>query len=227
MTDLQDRFRRDGVVHVPGAFSPGEVAGLEEFWQFCIDHPGPAATRFYTDGMDRAPGVDAARALPDREPGFSYQDVGNPANRARLAEVIRLPGIESIVAATFGTRTAWCMAEQVFLKEPNSPRTSWHQDISDARVEGMDAVTIWMSLDPVSAEESLELTGLRLRLRASRVGTDPGCRGQSRQLRCCLVRLPAWRRRAVPLRCSARRWSDRGGFYPAQPGATLRWPRLP
>ena len=157
VTDLQGRFRRDGVVHVPAAFSPGEVARLEEFWQFCIDHPGPAATRFYTDGMDRVPGVDAARALPDREPGFSYQDVGNPANRARLAEVIRLPGIESIVAATFGTRTAWCMAEQVFLKEPNSPRTSWHQDISDARVEGMDAVTMWMSLDPVSAEESLEL----------------------------------------------------------------------
>lgn len=157
VTDLQERFRREGVVHVPGAFSPGEMARLEEFWQFCIDHPGPTATRFYADGMDRVPGVDAARALPDREPGLAYQDVNNPANRNRLADLIQLPGIESIVAATFGTRSAWCMAEQVFLKEPNSPRTSWHQDISDARVEGMDALTIWMSLDPVSAEESLEL----------------------------------------------------------------------
>ena len=156
-TDLGERFRRDGVVHVPGAFSPDEVARLEEFWQFCIDHPGPVATRFYVDGMERAPGVDAARALPDREPGLAYQDVNNPANRGQLAELIRLPGIESIVAATFGARRAWCMAEQVFLKEPDSPRTSWHQDISDARVEGMDAVTVWMSLDPVSAEESLEL----------------------------------------------------------------------
>ena len=157
VTDLQHRFRRDGVVHVPRAFSEGETARLEEFWQFCIDHPGPAATRFYVDRMERAPGLEAARALADREPGFSYQDVGNPANRARLEEIVHLPGVESIVAATFGARSAWCMAEQVFLKEPNSPRTGWHQDISDARVEGMDAVTVWMSLDPVSAAESLEL----------------------------------------------------------------------
>ena len=157
VTDLQETFRRDGVVHVPGTFSPGEVARLEEFWQFCIDHPGPAATRFYADRMDRAPGVDAARTLPDREPGFAYQDVGNRANRDRLEEVIHLPGIESLVAATFGARSAWCMAEQVFLKEPNSPRTGWHQDISDARVEGMDALAIWMSFESVSAEEGLEL----------------------------------------------------------------------
>ena len=156
-TDLQERFRRDGVVHVPGAFSPDEVNRLAEFWRHCIDHPGPTATRFYADGMARAPGVDAARALPDREPGLGYQDVNNPANRGRLAELIHLPGIESIVAATFGVRRAWCMAEQVFLKEPGSPRTSWHQDISDARVEGMDAMTVWMSLDPVAAQESLEL----------------------------------------------------------------------
>ena len=157
VTDLQHRFRRDGVVHVPRAFSEGETARLEEFWQFCIDHPGPAATRFYVDRMERAPGLEAARALADREPGFSYQDVGNPANRDRLEEIVHLPGVESIVAATFGARSAWCMAEQVFLKEPNSPRTGWHQDISDARVEGMDAVTVWMSLDAVSAAESLEL----------------------------------------------------------------------
>ena len=156
-TDLQERFHHDGVVHLPGAFSPDEQARLEEFWQFCIDHPGPAATRFYADRMDRASGLDAARVLPDREPGLAYQDVGNPANRTRLAEIIHLPGIESIVAATFGARSAGCLAEQVFLKEPHSPRTSWHQDISDARVEGINTLTLWLSLDPVSAEESLEL----------------------------------------------------------------------
>ncbi len=157
--DLQERFRRDGVVHVPGAFSPGEMAQLEEFWQFCIDHPGPSASRIYADRNEfvPGPGLDAARALPDREPGFAYQDVVNPANRPRLGELIHLPGIESIVAAAFGARSVWFLAEQVFLKEPNSPRTSWHQDISDTPVEGMDTLTIWMSLDPVSAEESLEL----------------------------------------------------------------------
>ena len=41
----------------PAGIEPGtsgEVARLEEFRQFCIDHPGPAATRFYADRMDRA-----------------------------------------------------------------------------------------------------------------------------------------------------------------------------
>ncbi len=157
-TDLQEKFRRDGVVHIPGAFSTGELARLEEFWQFCIDHPGPVATRFYADRMDRASGLDAARVLPDSgEPGLAYQDVGNPANRTRLEEIIHLPGIESIVAATFGAQSAECLSEQIFLKEPHSPRTSWHQDISDARVEGINTLTLWLSLDPVSAEESLEL----------------------------------------------------------------------
>ena len=155
--DLQERFRRDGVVHVPGAFSPDEMARLEELWQFCIDHPGPAATRLYADGMEKAQGLDAARALPEREPGLGYQDVGNPANRARVEEIIHLPGIEALVAATFGVRTAWFVAEQVFLKEPNASRTPWHQDISDLRVEGMDGLTMWLCLDPVSAEVSLEL----------------------------------------------------------------------
>ena len=157
-TDLGERFRRDGVVHVPGAFLPGRggpVGGILAVLHRPSRPRGHVASN--ADGMERAPGLDAARALPAREPGLSYQDVNNPANRGRLAELIHLPGIEAIVAATFGARKAWCMAEQVFLKEPNSPRTSWHQDISDARVEGMDAVTVWMSLDPVSAEESLEL----------------------------------------------------------------------
>ena len=81
--DLQERFRRDGVVHVPGAFTPDEMALLEEFWQFCLDHPGPSASRIYADKNEFVPGqgLDAARALPDRETGFAYQDVGNPANR--------------------------------------------------------------------------------------------------------------------------------------------------
>ena len=157
--DLQERFRRDGVVHVPGAFTPDEMARLEEFWQFCLDHPGPSASRIYADKNEFVPGLglDAARALPDRETGFAYQDVGNPANRPRFGELIHLPGIQSIVAAAFGARRAWGLAEQIFLKEPDSPRTTWHQDISDLRVEGMDGLTMWLCLDPVSAEESLEL----------------------------------------------------------------------
>ena len=154
-----------------GPFTPDEMARLEEFWQFCLDHPGPSASRIYADKNEFVPGqgLDAARALPDRETGFAYQDVGNPANRLRFGELIHLPGIQSIVAAAFGARRAWGLAEQIFLKEPDSPRTTWHQDISDLRVEGMDGLTMWLCLDPVSAEESLELvrgvaswTGLRL-----------------------------------------------------------------
>jgi ectoine hydroxylase-related dioxygenase (phytanoyl-CoA dioxygenase family) len=157
VTDIQETFHRDGVVHVAGAFSEDEMAQLEEFWQFCMDHPGPGATRLYADGMDKVAGVDAARALPEREPGFGYQDAHNPARRGRLAELIQMPAIKALVEAAFGARAAWCVGEQVFLKEPNSSRTPWHQDISDLRVEGMDGMTMWLCLDPVSAEESLEL----------------------------------------------------------------------
>ena len=156
-TDLKEPFRRDGVLHVAGAFTPEEMTRFEDFWHYCMDHPGPGATRLYADGMDKVAGLDAARALPEREPGFGYQDAHNPQRRGRLEELVRMPGIEALVEAAFGARTAWCVGEQVFLKEPNASRTPWHQDISDLRVEGMDGMTMWLCLDPVSAQESLEL----------------------------------------------------------------------
>ena len=42
---------------------------LESFWEWCVNHPGPAAARLFEDGLARADSITAARQVTSR--GFS------------------------------------------------------------------------------------------------------------------------------------------------------------
>ena len=133
---------------------------LESFWEWCVNHPGPAAARLFEDGLARADSITAARQVPTDESGFFYQDLGNPDARDQLESLVKEPDIISIVSEVFSTDgelKAWFTGEQVFLKEANTPRTGWHQDISDSNIEGLDALVIWMCFDRVSQTNSLEV----------------------------------------------------------------------
>jgi ectoine hydroxylase-related dioxygenase (phytanoyl-CoA dioxygenase family) len=60
----------------------------------------------------------------------------------------------------------WYFGEQLFLKEGGSSRrTPWHQDTSYLRILGSQMVAVWVSLDPLPAEHSLEF------VRGSHLGT--------------------------------------------------------
>jgi hypothetical protein len=159
---LRDRFRRDGVVFLPGALDARTQAMALAAWRWSIAHPSPRAARLYETVLERAPGAEAARALPSTEPGFFYQDLGNPDALSVYGQIIRRPAITRVLAALFdhgagGSPQAWFTGEQVFLKEEGSPPTGWHQDISDMPAEGEDMAVIWMSFEAVPREGALEV----------------------------------------------------------------------
>ena len=160
MNAIKEEFRKNGVVHVPNAISKSTLVKLEQFWQWCVDHPGPYAARLFEDRLVRAESLSEATEMETSENGFYYQDIGNREARPLLDSLVREPNIVDLVAQVFGTddtTEGWFTSEQIFLKEENSPRTGWHQDISDAGIEGNDALVIWLSFDPVSQEKSLEV----------------------------------------------------------------------
>lgn len=137
---LSERFRRDGVVHIPGALDAEDLKLARAGFEWSVANPSPAAqsywpetgTRFYQDlfNMDSWPHY---RPLLDR---------------GRLPEQIR---------ALFGCQNLWFFFEQVFVKSGgDTRRTPWHQDTSYFPVDGSHLAVVWMSFDRLQAEDSLE-----------------------------------------------------------------------
>ncbi len=158
--DLQERFRRDGVVHIPGVLSAETLAKAERAWRWSIENAGPFASRLYTNDLASVTSEAAARLIDHPERGFFYQDLGNPHAREIYRGVKDAGEITAALGTLFAgenqTSNAWFIGEQVFLKE-GGERTGWHQDAADLGCEGLDAVTVWMCFDPVDAAHSLEV----------------------------------------------------------------------
>lgn len=68
--------------------------------------------------------------------------------------------IPEIVAELWQKPDVWYMYEQVFLKTggeaEQARRTPWHQDLPYLPVCGNDLAVVWISFEPLTADESLE-----------------------------------------------------------------------
>jgi ectoine hydroxylase-related dioxygenase (phytanoyl-CoA dioxygenase family) len=65
--------------------------------------------------------------------------------------------IPDLVRALWQTDDVWFLYDQVFQKSGGyTARTPWHQDLSYLAIEGEDLAVVWITFDPVLAEESLE-----------------------------------------------------------------------
>jgi ectoine hydroxylase-related dioxygenase (phytanoyl-CoA dioxygenase family) len=141
---VNEALARDGVVHLPGALSPDAVATLEAAFGWSVEHPSPAAVRFY----------------PDESATF-FEDTGG-----NHLEAARSTGIVEIVRDLWGVDDVWYFGEQLFLKEGGSSRrTPWHQDTSYLRILGTQMIAVWVTLDPLPREHALEF------VRGSHLGT--------------------------------------------------------
>jgi ectoine hydroxylase-related dioxygenase (phytanoyl-CoA dioxygenase family) len=129
---------------VPAALDAAAIAELERAFTWSVEHPSPAAVRFY----------------PDESATF-FEDTGG-----NHLDVARSTGIVDVVRGLWGVDDVWYFGEQLFLKEGGSSRrTPWHQDTSYLRILGSQMVAVWVSLDPLPAEHSLEF------VRGSHLGT--------------------------------------------------------
>jgi len=148
MTDwsrYRQAFREDGVVCIPGALSPADLALLEAAFAWKLDHPGPWGSSFYTET-----GAQFFQANGDSS--------AEPAFRAFLEAT----PIADIAAGLFGSAPVWYLEEQLFLKAGDGSatgarRTPWHQDTSYEPMAGEHSAVFWIALDPVPRDHALEV----------------------------------------------------------------------
>jgi hypothetical protein len=139
VNSLQEQFREDGVVFVPGALDPAGVRCAEEAFTWSLEHPGPGAGEVLAG-----------------TPGAFYQDHANPDALVAYRPLLTGTGLSDLVADVLGSESLWLMYEQIWLKEGGETRpTPWHQDLPYVPLEGDHIATVWLNLDPVPEENSL------------------------------------------------------------------------
>ena len=136
-----EAFRRDGAVCVRGAFSPDEVALVERGIERNLASPSPRA-------------IVASR--PD-DPGRFVEDFCNWQAIPEYEEFIRGSAAAGIAGELMGSERVRLFHDHLLVKEPGtSQRTPWHQDQPYYNVEGTQVVSMWMPVDPVAREATLE-----------------------------------------------------------------------
>jgi ectoine hydroxylase-related dioxygenase (phytanoyl-CoA dioxygenase family) len=138
---LAEAFRRDGAVCVRGAFSAEEVALVER-------------------GIERnlaAPSPRALVASRPEDPGRFVEDFCNWQQIPEYEEFVGRSPAAAIAGALMGSERVRLYHDHLLVKEPGtSQRTPWHQDQPYYNVEGAQTCSMWMPVDPVAREATLE-----------------------------------------------------------------------
>lgn len=134
---LREAMERDGVVHLPGVLDASQLADAQAAFDWTAANPGPFFTQF--------PGDEGA-----------WQDLSNPAAYAAYDAMLRRSPIPPLLSALWGGSPVWFMYEQIFSKTGTANRTPWHQDSSYQPVSGEHLAVVWISLDPVPRDQTLE-----------------------------------------------------------------------
>ncbi|AOE85958.1 phytanoyl-CoA dioxygenase family protein [Pseudomonas sp. TCU-HL1] len=138
---LIEDFQRDGAVCIRQLFSVSEVALLEQGIERNLASPS-----------DRA----KVASSPD-DPGWFFEDFCNWQDFEEYQRFIFESRVGSVAAQLMGGGSARLYHDHLLVKEPNTrQRTPWHQDQPYYNVEGKQNCSMWMPVDPVARESTLE-----------------------------------------------------------------------
>lgn len=152
MTDMQhitqriddatiEAFHNDGAVVIRGLFTADRLAALAEGIEHNLQHPSPRAKV-------------ASRA---DDPGWFFEDFCNWQENDAYRRFIFDSGIGAVAAQLMQSQTARLYHDHLLVKEPGTrQRTPWHQDQPYYNVDGHQNVSMWLPVDPVSREATLE-----------------------------------------------------------------------
>ena len=142
MSELSEQFARDGAVVLRNVLTPSQVDTLRTGIDANLEHPSASAKT-------------ASRA---DDPGRFIEDFCNWQANAHYRDVIfnsRLPGI---AAELMRSRTVRLHHDHMLTKAPATRQeTPWHQDQPYYNIEGRQNVSLWIPVDPVPREATLEL----------------------------------------------------------------------
>lgn len=134
-----EAYRRDGVVHIPGALNADDLAIATSLYEWSKAHPGQAV-------MDGA--VEGGESF--------FMDTHNRDARGHYRGLLGQSTIPAIAAAVMERDELWFLGEQLFVKEgsENTRGTPWHQDI-DLPIDAAAVMGMWMAFEPLEAKDSL------------------------------------------------------------------------
>jgi ectoine hydroxylase-related dioxygenase (phytanoyl-CoA dioxygenase family) len=139
-SELHDDFWRDGAVCVRGAFSSEEI----ELARRAID----------VNLADLSP---YAKRASDSADGAFIEDFCNWQRIPELEQFVRTSAAPRIAAELIGGGPVRLYHDHVLVKEPGTrQRTPWHQDLPYYNVAGRLNVSMWIPVDPVPRESTLE-----------------------------------------------------------------------
>ena len=139
--DDKAAFVRDGAVCIRGLFSADELA---------------RAAR----GIERnlsAPSASARVASPADDPGFFFQDFCNWQRIPEYRDLIFRSAAGSAAAQLMDASVVRLYHDHLLVKEPGTrQRTPWHQDQPYYNIEGRMSASMWLPMEPIPRESSLE-----------------------------------------------------------------------
>ncbi len=136
-----DDFRRDGAVCVRGAFSADEVALVAAGIERNLADPSPR-------------GIVASRAGDE---GRFFEDFCNWDRIPEYERFIRESGAGAIASALMGSGSVRLYHDHLLVKEAGTLQsTPWHQDQPYYNIDGQMTCSMWMPVDPVPRESTLE-----------------------------------------------------------------------
>ncbi len=142
MSESSDLFARDGAVILRGILTSAEVQTLRAGIDDNLAHPS----------------VHAKTASRTDDPGQFVEDFCNWQVNAHYREVIFHSRLPSVAAELMGSRTVRLHHDHMLTKQPATrQKTPWHQDQPYYNIEGRQNVSLWIPVDPVPRESSLEL----------------------------------------------------------------------
>ena len=134
-------FARDGAVCLRGLLSPVEIERLRAGIDANLRHPSPRAKV----------------ASADDDPGLFIEDFCNWQDNAAYRGIIFDSRLARAAGALMQARQVRLYHDHMLTKEPRTQaRTPWHQDQPYYNISGAQNVSMWIAVDAVARESTLE-----------------------------------------------------------------------
>lgn len=139
--DIVDAYERDGAVCIRGLFDNTQLDALAEGIEANLRSPSPRAK---------------VASQPD-DPGWFFEDFCNWQDNPAYRRFIFESGLGEVGARLMQSQRVRLYHDHLLVKEPGTrQRTPWHQDQPYYNVDGRQNISMWLPVDPVSRDATLE-----------------------------------------------------------------------